>query len=1412
MGKVYYFLTFLTIGICQFAGAQSVLDTSNAGAKKILADLIVVKFKNPGSTNGRTTIGDGSQVEMLKGVIDYADYHQVFARKSFSNARLAASGLQNIYKIRLNRGSNIWNELAILRQLDFIEYAEPFFQNELLFIPNDPQADPTKGKQDYLTVIKAYEGWQIDQSDSSVVVGVVDTGVRMNHEDLGNIAFNHADSINGIDDDGDGYIDNFFGWDVANRDNDPTADSHPHGTAVAGMSSATTNNGIGMAGIGFKSRYLPVKIADSQTKYLINEYEGVIYAAEHGCSVINLSWGGVENASKYGQDIINYVVLEKDAVVVAAAGNTHAKLNFYPASYDNVLSVGATDINDNLAPWATYSPFIDITAPGHNVYSTKNDGGYEKTTGTSFSSPIVAGAAALVRSHFPEFTAQQVMEQLRVTSDDIYHVGSNTNFYGLMGRGRLNIQKALSDILTPAMRLNEFQYESNHGQLIFPEDSVYLSLKFTNYLRTAENVSITISNPSNNVSMEADKLYIDRLDEFESFDNNNNPVFFTVNQDVQPGERLLFRIDFVGNNYTDFQYIEITTTPAYFDISDGNLTATITSDGDIGFNDQLFREGNGVSYKEDFLASQLGLIISLDSSHVIDNVLNNIDRGTKNEDFIQETNARLYDNSGAKNDARSTFKPVDTLSSALDIKIEQKILTWENNTNDGYIVFEYRIVNSGDSTLTGLNAGLFADWNLGNYRINKAAWDLTDNFGYTYDSYSDDSYAGMALLTEQSPSYYSLDLDTRVGNIADIDSLFTEKMKHQFLSTSSKASAGSVGQGNDVAQIIGGKNFNLESKQSIKVSFVMLASTSLEGLRSALSLAKANYADYVNDAPLAETFYACFADSALIDPEGKIYEFYADLEATQRLDSGSTYKTNPVLTDQVYYAVNLDSGYASDVMKIVVQQGNSTADFILPMDTLLVEDGKSRSLSFDNNSVFSDQWLWDFGNGYTSIVENPSTNYQSAGDYTIELIANNNLGCSDTTTHYLFVAQRADRVQIEDQKICKGTDAIIKASNTNDIKVYKEKDLLNVLFEGDEFLTNEIYKDTSFYIANIDGDFESVVSEIIIEVQHPNIGFDYEIDTLSLEDKYMLDVRDDFEGMDSNLWLVNEAFVSDDPRFSLTYSDESFDISQIKIDLDGCTDTLKITISPESSLIPSVEDIEICKNSNLSIRPGNGELFYFYEDQNLAKLLHKGTTFDLHNIQESSEYFVTGIDGLLEGASTSIKITLDPVLAIIEASFDTINLVDNNQVELLDNSLNSVKSFWQISPEQQDTSMTLIETYYAIGAYDYELIAQGTQGCIDTAFHQIRVMNITDLSVEDFEKFSIYPNPVDDLLTIDLGRHISSDIEFEVIDTSGKIIKQFTISRESINYQLSFTSLKKGVYFLRSLNLPIPITAKILKQ
>ena len=208
-----------------------------------------------------------------------------------------------------------------------VEYAEPRYIPELLYEPNDPST----GSQYYLGKIQAYDAWDIAQGDTNTVIAIVDTGMDMDHGDLiYNIAYNTDDPLDGTDNDNDGFVDNFRGWDMGDNDNFPQNEMNEHGTLCAGLASADTDNGIGIAGPGFKCRLLPVKIQDSDS-LLTRSYEGIVYAAEQGAQIISCSWGDTHYA-RFEQDMVSYAAINKDALVVAACGNDNNIRNFYPAS------------------------------------------------------------------------------------------------------------------------------------------------------------------------------------------------------------------------------------------------------------------------------------------------------------------------------------------------------------------------------------------------------------------------------------------------------------------------------------------------------------------------------------------------------------------------------------------------------------------------------------------------------------------------------------------------------------------------------------------------------------------------------------------------------------------------------------------------------------------------------------------------------------------------------------------------------------------------------------------------------------------------------------------------------------------------------------------------------------------------
>ncbi|OGX89004.1 S8 family serine peptidase [Hymenobacter coccineus] len=294
-----------------------------------------------------------------------------------------AVDLRAVYEVAVPPGLPLARARKVLLGTGEVDYVEPLYVRAPLYQPNDPRADstltdPNQG-QVYLRQIRAYRAWDVVRGDSTLVIGITDGGVRLTHEDLkDHVQHNYADPINGIDDDHDGYVDNFTGWDLANGDNDAGFDVKIiHGTLAAGVCAATPDNGRGIAGAGFNCRFMPLNIYPNVPGGTFAGFEAIVYAADHGCRVINMSWGGTGGYSKFEQDACTYAAVNRDAVLVAAAGNTNADLHFYPASYEHVISVSGVNERDQKTSSATYSRRIDLVAPGDNILTTY---GYQGTT------------------------------------------------------------------------------------------------------------------------------------------------------------------------------------------------------------------------------------------------------------------------------------------------------------------------------------------------------------------------------------------------------------------------------------------------------------------------------------------------------------------------------------------------------------------------------------------------------------------------------------------------------------------------------------------------------------------------------------------------------------------------------------------------------------------------------------------------------------------------------------------------------------------------------------------------------------------------------------------------------------------------------------------------------------------------
>jgi subtilisin family serine protease len=395
-----------------------------------------------------------------------------------------------------------------------IEYAEPIPVNYLLEEPNDPLYDQLH----HLEQIKADSAWDIhkgEDGEEEVVIAIVDSGTEWDHEDLvDNIWQNMGedfdgdgktieftggewifdpDDENGVDDDGNGYIDDLIGWNFYLSGNDPNPTpgtySWGHGTLMGGYASATTNNNIGVASISWNLSIMPIQAG--WYNYTLQAYNAIIYAAENGADVISNSWGYYDWYSQANFEAVTYAK-SLGSIIVGGAANSNQFRIMYPAAYPGVLGVAALNHLDIKAGYSNFGPHIAVSAPGgdgsgsnYELLTTTVNNSYTSASGTSCATPIVAGLSGLVKSYHPEWTSDQVITQVLGTADTIDYL--NPGYENLLGSGRINAYRALTDTgvtldqeIALDLFYSEFQdFDSN--QIPEPGDTISLSLKLINY-------------------------------------------------------------------------------------------------------------------------------------------------------------------------------------------------------------------------------------------------------------------------------------------------------------------------------------------------------------------------------------------------------------------------------------------------------------------------------------------------------------------------------------------------------------------------------------------------------------------------------------------------------------------------------------------------------------------------------------------------------------------------------------------------------------------------------------------------------------------------------------------------------------------------------------------------------------------
>jgi subtilisin family serine protease len=402
----------------------------------------------------------------IKETLDFISLpYSVTIKESFKNSKSEA--LRRTFRLKCNQTGELDNLIRQLNLNTLVEYAEHIYFAQKYVTPNDllPNTVGSNG-QWYIYKVKGPQSWDIQTGDSTIKVAVCDDAFDINHPDM------QGSFLPGID--------------LAENDSDvtpPTAE-FDHGTFIAGLINAQTNNNIGIASLAYGVKIIPIKIANDfnpdQASYGL---EGINEAVNQGADVINASWG----FDVLSQTLITIVenAINAGVPIIAAAGNSGDATVNYPAGCQGVISVAATTNTDTRSSFSTYGSSIDLCAPGSSIYSLKPDGLYTVKSGTSFSAPLVTAAAALMLSKQPNLSNEELTSCLKSGCDNIDIF--NNSIQGLLGAGRLNVQQSLN-----CLQQFNSTYEAEVLSILSPTQSSCLT-NFVPVLRIRNNGSQTLT-------------------------------------------------------------------------------------------------------------------------------------------------------------------------------------------------------------------------------------------------------------------------------------------------------------------------------------------------------------------------------------------------------------------------------------------------------------------------------------------------------------------------------------------------------------------------------------------------------------------------------------------------------------------------------------------------------------------------------------------------------------------------------------------------------------------------------------------------------------------------------------------------------------------------------------------------------
>ncbi len=823
-------------------GALLIKLSPDAGVEREFSD-------NGNSTALRTILGNHSVKKFINPNLIENLKNKSKQNRTMAPMRQRWESISRMYKIKYDSGLDPRSAAAKLASHPDIEIAEPAPAHRIFESPNDPSLM----FQYYLFTTHALDAADTLDTQDTVVIGIVDTGVDYEHPDLAaNIYHNPGEMgtdaegndrrSNGIDDDDNGFVDDWRGWDFVssehpNGDNDPRP-GNQHGTHVAGIAAAVRNNGIGIAGMAVKAEIMMVKIGQDHplSKSVENSYDGVLYAASNGADVINCSWGS-SAPSEIERNIIE-TATQLGSIVIAAAGNDSENQSFYPAAYPEVISVAAVNSEDRRAPFSNYNYSVDISAPGTGIYSTVPDSSYDLLNGTSMASPVVAGAAAMLRHKHPEYSPLELGEHLKATADDISE--QNPAYYGLLGSGRVNVLSAVTAKSVRAVMLQDYIITNeNNDEIIDIGERVEIMPTLMNVLDPLEGANIEIYCENFPKPRFIDSVFdLGGLAKGQVF-SPSEPFSFIMPDDVPMNHEMKFRmIITAGDDFVDNEYFSVMTRPSYRTMRGNKITATFNSSGNIAYNDYPSNvQGDGFRYDGSANMLYEGSLMAGISPDRLSNVARSSFQMRQDDGFLTREIFRINQpGETSPTQGYAEFRDhADSISAG--IGVIQRTFQFDEPSRQDFVIVAYDIYNVSGEFFDSLFVGLYFDWDIGpNGANNVADFDDSEIFGYIHNvSIEGLPWAGALQLSNHSLNYFAIDNNGTGATNPGVYDGFTRSEKWMMLSGGIGRKQSSI---TDASMAIGAGPIRLPAGDTVRVAFALFSGYSLAELRATAESAR----------------------------------------------------------------------------------------------------------------------------------------------------------------------------------------------------------------------------------------------------------------------------------------------------------------------------------------------------------------------------------------------------------------------------------------------------------------------------------------------------------------------------------------------------------------------------------------------